>query len=208
MKDTFLGIPFFRFYYPGDVEKVAYELENLQWKRNDFNWIWAGINARGTGKQLHDLPQFADLFLWMNECLEEVRKEIAPNATSFKFVSSWANKNDPGDHFFDHTHPNCFLSSNYYASGLPQDKTVWLLPNPWYSNTNISPFGDYTDTKYHIMHEEPTEAGKFICFPPTIRHYAQPNTTNGPRMTIAANAFPSGLIESGGVSRMYVEVTK
>ena len=207
VKDSFLGIPFYRFYYPGDVEKVAYELEKQQWRRNDFNWIWAGINERGTGRNIHEEPVFADLFAWINECLEEVRKDLAPHATSLKLCSSWANKNDPGDHFFDHTHPNCFLSSNYYASGHNKDKTVWLLPNPWYSNTNISPFGDYTDTKYHIMHEEETEPGKYICFPPSIRHYAQPNTTNKPRMTIAANAFPSGLIESGGVSRLRVEVS-
>ena len=207
MKDSFLGIPFYRFYYTGDTDKVAADLAELDWSRNDSNWIWAKVDGRAQGPNLHDEPQFADLFAWMNECLEEVRQDIAPNATELKFCSSWANKNDPGDHFFDHTHPNCFLSSNYYASGHKQDKTVWLLPNPWYTNTNISPFGDYTDTKYHILHEEPTEVGKFVCFPPTIRHYAQPNTTERPRMTIAANAFPSGLIESGGVSRLRLAVS-
>ena len=62
VKDSFLGIPFYRFYYPGDVEKVAYELEKQQWRRNDFNWIWAGINERGTGRNIHEEPVFADLF--------------------------------------------------------------------------------------------------------------------------------------------------
>ena len=206
MKDTFLGIPFYRFYYPGDVEYVADEMSKLEWIRNDTNYIWGGIKQDARGQDMHTLPQFKDLFDWINQCLEEVRQDVAPHAEKMTLVSSWANKNDPGDYFFDHTHPNCFLSSNYYASGHSEDKTVWLYPNPYYSATNMSPFGDYTDFKYHLTHEEPTEPGKFIVFPPTIRHYAQPNTSNMPRMTIAANAFPSGLIESGGVSRMKVEV--
>ncbi|BCU94745.1 MAG: hypothetical protein CM15mV6_1050 [uncultured marine virus] len=49
-------------------------LEKSRLERNDFNWIWAGINERGTGRNIHDGSVFADLFAWINECLEEVRK--------------------------------------------------------------------------------------------------------------------------------------
>ena len=43
-------------------------------------------------------------------------------------------------------------------------------------------------------------------FPPTITHRSTPNTSNEDRITIAANAFPTGVINAGGVSRLHVEV--
>ena len=57
-----------------------------------------------------------------------------------------------------------------------------------------------------LKHQEPTEPGKFIVFPPTIRHRATPNQSEEDRITIAANAFPDGLINATGVSHLNVQV--
>ena len=124
--------------------------------------------------------------------------------------SAWANLNKRGEYFYPHTHANCFLSSNYYASGSSNDKTVWVIENPYFHGTNIRPCGNWysedSEKTYFLVHEEATEPGKFIVFPPMITHRATPNTSNEDRITIAANAFPTGVINAGGVSRLHVEV--
>ena len=210
-KDSVLGIPFYRFYY--DESKVDFILQNLkdlQYRHNDTNWIWTGVKEDGvSGSDLYKLPQFKELFDWMSKCLDEVAKDM--RLTSKLVINSaWSNLNKPGDYFYTHTHANCFVSSNYYASGSSNDKTVWMMENPYFHGTNIRPCGNSYDEEdqktYFLVHEEATESGKFVVFPPMIAHHATPNTSNEDRLTIAANAFPTGVINAGGVSRLHVEV--
>ena len=210
-KDFVLGIPFYRFYY--DESKVDFILQNLkdlQYRHNDTNWIWTGVKEDGvSGSDLYKLPQFKELFEWMSKCLDEVAKDM--RLTSKLVINSaWSNLNKPGDYFYTHTHANCFVSSNYYASGSSNDKTVWMMENPYFHGTNIRPCGNSYDEEdqktYFLVHEEATEPGKFVVFPPMIAHHATPNTSNEDRLTIAANAFPTGVINAGGVSRLHVEV--
>ena len=126
--------------------------------------------------------------------------------------AAWANKNGPGEWFFDHTHFNCFLSSNYYSSGNHNAVTKWYYPNPYFDKTNIFPVKysgqDEYESIYNLTHEEPTVPGRFIVFPPTIRHRATPNQEECDRITVAANWFPTGLIDAGGVSHLNVKVTQ
>jgi len=211
MKDFVLGIPFYRFYYDeSKVDSVLQNLKDLTYRNNDTNWIWTGVTEDGvTGSDLYKLPQFNELFEWMHECLDEVAKDM--RLTSKLVINSaWSNLNKPGDYFYPHSHANCFLSSNYYASGSSNDKTVWVYKNPYFHDTNMRPCGNFYDEDaertYFLVHEEKTEPGKFIVFPPMITHHATPNTSNEDRITIAANAFPTGVINAGGVSRLHVEV--
>ena len=158
---------------------------------------------------MYKLPQFKDLFEWMHKCLDEVAKDM--RLTSKLIINSaWSNLNRSGDYFYPHTHANCFISSNYYASGNSNDKTVWMIENPYFHGTNIRPCGNWYDEDsektYFLNYEESTEPGKFIVFPPMINHRATPNTSIEDRITIAANAFPTGVINGGGVSRLHVEV--
>lgn len=215
MKDSILGIPFYRFYYDKEkIPTVFNELLKLTFKPNggeppyNTNWIWDGVTDDGNGSNLHEYPTFAEFFVWVQECLDEVSSDMGMTC-KLKINSAWAHLNQKGNHFYEHTHVNTFLSSNYYASGHPEDKTVWLLPNPYFHSTNIFPCGPMfagEEHKYYITHEEPTEPGKYIVFPSTITHYAQPNTSDVDRVTIACDAFPSGLISQGYTSRMKLQV--
>ena len=210
-KDFALGIPFYRFYYEeSKVDSILQNLKDLEYRNNDTNWIWTGVKEDGvSGSDLYKLPQFKELFEWMHKCLDEVAKDM--RLTSKLIINSaWANLNTPGDYFYNHTHANCFVSSNYYASGSSNDKTIWVIENPYFHGTNIRPcgnwYGEDSEKTYFLVHEEATEPGKFIVFPPMITHRATPNTSNEDRITIAANAFPTGVINGGGVSRLHVEV--
>ena len=204
-RDEMLGIPIYRFYYD-DNASVLEAVKKLKYRPNNTNHIWTGVLLDGEGgSDLYRYPAFADLFAWMQKCMAEVAKDMGmPN----KFVcnAAWSNLNKPGDWFFDHTHYNCMVSSNYYCSGKEEDKTQWFLPNPYFHYTNIYPLGQYTEDKYLLTYTEPTEPGKFIVFPPMIRHRAWPNTSEEDRITIAANWFPTGNLNAAGVSHLKLDV--
>ena len=206
-----LGIPFFRFdlgYSNTDkIEEIYRVLKALSYRFNNTNEIWDGVKLDGEGgSDLYNNPDLAYLFDWMQDCMAEVCDRMGiPN----KMVcnAAWANLNKKGDWFYDHTHSNCFMSSNYFASGDATSVTKWYYPNPYYDKTNIWPFDskDYDD-KFNLTHEEPTVPGRFIVFPPTIRHRATPNQKHDARITVAANWFPTGMINSSGVSHLNVSV--
>ena len=205
-----LGIPFYRFdmgYSRRDkVEEIFKILQALPWRENDTNQIWEGVKLEGEGgSDLYNHEPLRYLFDWMQDCMAEVEDRMG-NPNKLVCNAAWANLNKKGDWFYDHTHSNCFLSSNYYASG-DTGVTKWIHPNPYYDKTNIWPFNskDWED-KFNLTHEEPTVPGRFIVFPPTIRHRATPNESECDRITIAANWFPTGLINSSGVSHLNVNV--
>jgi len=198
-KEKILGIPIYRFYYsPEKIQQVKKEIFKLKWIKNPQNWMWGEIN---NGSNLHNLPQFKELFEWFQECLNEVKDDLKLTCDSFKIVSSWSNLNEKGQSFHDHIHPNCFISSNYYVCGDNTTHTVWHIKNPYFDN-NIYPLEGDTE----LYHYEPTEPGKFIVFPPQIYHYSTKNLSDKKRVTIAANIFPDGLITCGGVSKMKIKV--
>lgn len=206
MRTTFLGIPFYKFFYDKKkLKEVEFYAKNLSYKRNrgDANFIWNEVNEIG-GSSLHKMDCFSDLFLWIQECLDEVASDM--QITSKLVVSSsWANKNKPNDHFHDHIHRNAFMSSNFYVTGHSVDKTVWYHPNPYFHGSNIYPCGPDM-SKYFLFHEEDTEPGKYIIFPPTIIHKAQKNTANYDRITIACDIFPTGIISQGYTSNLNINV--
>jgi len=212
MKDMFLGIPFFRFDISNKdkIEEIYNTLAKLPYTDNGTNQIWSGVKFDGRGgSDLYTHPLLDYLFEWMQDCISEVCNQLKiPNEMVCN--AAWANKNGPGEWFFDHTHFNCFLSSNYYASGHLDSGTKWLLPNPYFDKTNIYPMihksKEEYENLYSLVHEEPTVPGRFIVFPPTIMHRATPNNQDYDRITLAANWFPTGLVNSGGVSHLKVKV--
>ena len=207
MKQEVLGIPFFKFdINPDKIEEIAKILTLLPWRENDTNLIWEGVSLDGQGgSDLYKNPDLAYLFDWMQACMAEVCDEMGiPNKLVCK--AAWANLNKKGDWFYDHTHSNCFMSSNYFVSGN-SGTTKWYYPNPYYDKSNIWPFNSKDwDDKFNLTHEEPTVPGRYMVFPPTIRHRATPNNGTCDRITVAANWFPTGIINSSGVSHLNIQV--
>ena len=102
------------------------------------------------------------------------------------------------------------IRDSYYASGNSNSATRWHYPNPYFDKTNIYPMTHNSPEEYEnlykLVYEEPTVPGRFIVFPPTIMHRSTPNKENCDRITLAANWFPTGLVNSGGVSHLKVKV--
>ena len=212
MFEPVLGIPFFRFDISSKekIEETYNILAKLPYKNNGTNQIWTGVKNNGqSGSDLYTHPLLSYLFDWMQDCISEVCNQLKiPNGMVCN--SAWANKNALGECFFDHTHDNCFLSSNYYASGNSNSSTRWHYPNPYFDKTNIYPMTHNSPEEYEnlykLVYEEPTVPGRFIVFPPTIMHRSTPNKENCDRITLAANWFPTGLVNSGGVSHLKLKV--
>ena len=208
-KISALGFPFYKFYYDKNkISKVYEELLNLEYYENANNMMWSGMKENGTGDNLHSLPQFKDLFLWFAQCLDEVKKDMRLTCDELTIASSWANLNKTNQSVHPHHHPNCFISSNYYASGIPNDKTVFYVENPYFKTSNLQPISseDVDKGGLCLKHEEATEPGKYIVFHPTIIHESQKNSSMFDRITMACDAFPEGLINKGATSRLNVRV--
>ena len=205
MREDVLGVPFYRFYYDKN-EEIVEAVKKLNYKPNNTNHIWEGVHDDGVGgSDLYNYEGFGDLFAWLQDCMAEVAEDLKiPN----KLVcnAAWSHLNKPHEFFYDHTHYNCMFSSNYYCTGHADDMTQWFYPNPYFHYTNIYPLGDYEEDKYMLTFKEPTEPGKFLVFPPMIRHRAWPNTSDEDRITIAANWFPTGNINAAGVSHLKLDV--
>ena len=204
-----LGFPIYKFYYDKNkIDQVYQELLKLEYNQNPSNMMWSGMKEDATGINLHSLPQFKEIFLWFHDCLKEVKKDMRLTCDELKIVSSWANLNKTNESFHSHQHPNCFMSSNYYASGVSNDKTVWYVENPYFKNSNLQPISsdDVDNGSLYLKHVEDTEPGKYVVFPPSIMHYATKNTDQEPRTTIAANIYPNGTISCGGVSKLKIKV--
>ena len=112
IEERVLGIPFFRFDLSDKdkVEEIFKIMQTLPYIPNDTNYIWEG------GADLYNNPDLRYLFDWMQDCMADVCDRMGiPNTMVCN--SAWANLNKKGDWFYNHTHPNCFMSSNYYVSG-------------------------------------------------------------------------------------------
>ena len=210
-----MGIPFYRFYYDeSKVDAIYQSVRQLKYRENDTNWLWDGVKEDGIGgSDLYKLPEFAELFSWMQGCMDRVAQDMRVSRTCrLSCCSAWCNLNKPGEFLYDHVHPNTFIASNFYTSGHSKDATVYVEKNPYFHSTNVRPCGDgdkfWLEDTYYIVHKEPTEPGKFVVFPPLIRHYSEPNSSKEDRITIAANWFPTGLMNAGNVSHLNVEVLK
>ena len=214
-KDSVLGVTFYRFYYDeSKVDAIYQSVRQLKYRENDTNWLWDGVKEDGIGgSDLYELPEFAELFSWMQGCMDRVAQDMRVSRTCrLSCCSAWCNLNKPGEFLYDHVHPNTFIASNFYTSGHSKDATVYVEKNPYFHSTNVRPCGDgdkfWLEDTYYIVHKEPTEPGKFVVFPPLIRHYSEPNSSKEDRITIAANWFPTGLMNAGNVSHLNVEVLK
>ena len=204
-KVEILSFPIYRFYYD-DVENVYDTMIELKWIKNPNNWMW---KEGPEGKNILDIPSLSRLKDWMKQCLHEVKEDLNLTCDSLEIISSWANLNQKGDMFHNHSHPNSWISSNYYVSGEKETKTIFHAPNPYF-DTIINPIKPTVDNigrkNTNLNYEEETIPGKYIVFPSTMWHYAMINKDIKPRITIAANVFPSGNISCEGVSRLNITV--
>lgn len=165
-------------------------LDTLEYKKLDISQPWQTIDLF-----LHKDPNLKNLYLWINECIDQFHKSFQFDCDEFKIMISWANKTAPGGEHHVHTHPNSYVSGIYYISskGSPTafsdprltmnslivgTPTNWLL-RPWISES---------------------QDGTLLLFPSWLEHYTIPaagsDEDDAFRYTISLNVIPTGKVNS------------
>lgn len=118
-----------------------------------------------------------------------IRHEYAP-----KLTNMWININRPNgatmQNNITHLHPGKFVSFVYYVKTPPscgnlhlisplQPTVGYAIPDQIYQDLNM-----FNSLKWIIT----PESGKLLMFPSWVQHFADPNTSNEDRISIAFNA--------------------
>ena len=141
---------------------------------------------------LHKNKDFQDLFLWFNQCLEEIKTQYQYDCDAFEITSSWFNKSLAGQGMYQnyHKHTMSFFSAVYYLSnGSP---TVFEDPVFQRSNAQL----EVLRKNYRPIEIIEATPGKLIIFPSWVFHQTLPHYDNNDRCVISFNCLPVGNINS------------
>ena len=142
---------------------------------------------------LYDLrnhPEFAELFAWFHECLEEIRISQTYDCDAFKITNSWFNVALDGHHMYQnyHRHSMSYFSAVYYMSnGAP---TVFEDPVIHRTQAQL----EVLRTRFNPEFNIDAEAGKLVIFPSWMYHRSLPHLGDNDRYIISFNSLPVGKI--------------
>jgi hypothetical protein len=153
-----------------------------------------------------NLPQMVPVRKWVDECLNEVSKDLGFECDEVKSTIEWFNRAETGMWHPPHTHHNSFLSGIFYLT--PSNAQTWFsVPSvfgPDYTLLNL-----IDPNKHFIYYKHQTTVGDMLVFPSGMLHSVNEHTLTEPRYTMAFNAFPSGFIgsQSDSVYRKFMNIT-
>lgn len=144
-------------------------------------------------------PAFAELFEWINQCVEDYRRTFKYQCDSLVPVLSWVNRGNKDTAHTSHTHPNSFISGIYYISENPSP-TFFEDPRFQIRNgVSVHSFSKFGQNVWPC----PSETGTLVLFPSWLEHYvdAQPNLV-GDRYTLSLNIMPRGLVNGNSLTEI------
>ena len=109
----------------------------------------------------------------ISSCLDRPHLKAYP---SYQMTSCWFNINGKGDHNLCHCHPDSDISAVFWVQG---DSGNLIFPNP----NLYSQWATFRD-EHACFTPEP---GVMIVFPSCMNHFVEPNESDTPRISIAAN---------------------
>lgn len=139
---------------------------------------------------LKNKEKFKDLFIWFEECLDEVKKNKQYDCDKIKITNSWVNVSLAGyDMYLDsHKHSMSFYSGIYYLTEGS-------------ATTFYNPFEEAIDTQLQVLQYNyypekkiVPEPGKLIIFPSYVYHKSDLHIANTSRYIISFNTMPVGKI--------------
>lgn len=139
---------------------------------------------------LHNRPEFSELFLWFNDCIKQMKDYMAYDCDSIDITSSWFNISFPDkNHFMNyHRHSMSFYSGVYYltegANTVFEDPVLHRIQAQIeVLRLNKLPFEDI----------EP-EPGKLVIFPSWMYHMSKTHLGKNKRYIVSFNTMPTGKI--------------
>lgn len=151
------------------------------------------IKKTTTVSILYDLrnhPDFADLFAWFHECLEQIRVSQTYDCDAFKITNSWFNVAIDGHQMYQnyHRHSMSYFSAVYYmSSGSP---TVFEDPVIHRTQAQLEVLRANFNPEFNVD----AEVGKLVIFPSWMYHRSLPHFESNDRYVISFNSLPVGKI--------------
>ena len=175
----------YEFEAPPEILSTALEIAlRVPYRANRTNYTTDDPDTRNE-------PGMSSVRGWIDQCLEEVRKDLEFECEEIRSTIEWFNMSHKSMWHQPHNHDNSFLSGVFYLTSSDAET--------WFSIESI--FGpDYTlfnliDQKNRLVfHKNPTSVGKMLVFPSKINHSVTHHNDEEPRYSLAFNAFPSGFI--------------
>tara|TARA_B100000287_G_scaffold242217_1_gene227685 strand:+ start:2611 stop:3219 length:609 start_codon:yes stop_codon:yes gene_type:complete len=194
----FFPVKFYTFDNPELAEPMLEALQGEQ--RSLFNLPNMVETTKGN---LHTLPEFAPLTNWIEECLEEIKKENQYQMEGkFQVSLMWGNVSGPdmGGCHQAHRHPFAYYSGIYYlTTGSPTIFQDPLTPRTMNQLEIIS------KTYENAIAIEP-QVGQLIIFPSWMVHWSVPHHGDKLRAGIAWNALPVGGVNFGPYGQNMVDL--
>jgi hypothetical protein len=157
-------------------------------KVKSLDWIHNNVSS-------DDLFFDDELFLWFEECLDKVRKELGLSSDiKLPIISCRANKTSKLQAHHIRSCNNSFISGIFYLTDHDSSHTQFYYKNYWLQGLS----------NYKFKHSIPNLQYKFlpikstlILFPSHIEHSVITQKQNENRYTIAFNTYLSGEIDDG-----------
>jgi hypothetical protein len=192
MKENYvLSIPFYEFDCDATlVEEVFEEVKQLDFTANEKNAISMG-------------PSFYNerLFVWFDECLEQVRKKYYIDSVKLDIVACWANRTNITQSHHFHKHPNSIVSAVFYLTEGEGGETCFFTKDPWLQYTEFLNIDKEQDAQRRLLKTIlPPRKGLLRLFPSSVEHTVAVHKSRTPRYTISFNTFVSGDLSNGNNS--------
>jgi uncharacterized protein (TIGR02466 family) len=150
------------------------------------------FNRSSQDAQVLERPAYANLKSFVIETVEKYAYEIMRynRQVKFRITQSWLNLSleNQGHHL--HHHPNSFLSGVLYLKCRKEDTITFqnFLPK------TLEPEVD----EYNILNSDTNninvQSKDIVVFPSTTNHKVEILNTQTPRISLAFNVFPYGMI--------------
>lgn len=155
------------------LKKVEYE--------NNFN------NSFSSNMNLFEFEEMKSIHDFCQDCVNSYHNHESKYTSRLKIISSWINKNDPGQSHHMHKHQNSILTGVFYL----QDTTN--IPITFY-NPILQTSAFYEEPKEYNQYNVYSTSLSFlkntcIIFPSYLFHSVVKNNTDSVRYSIAFNTF-------------------
>tara|TARA_B100000214_G_scaffold7757_2_gene5640 strand:+ start:1855 stop:2544 length:690 start_codon:yes stop_codon:yes gene_type:complete len=175
---------------PELVEETLDALDPIE--RGNFN---LPNTVQTTQGNLHCLPQFKNTFEWIDQCLDEVKKDQQFEMWGkFEVSLAWGVVSLPnsGGCHQPHRHPMSYYSGTYcLTDGYP---TLFQDPVQARAYNQL----EIISAVYENAVEAPVyKPGTLVIFPSWLVHFTAPHFADFVRANISFNAFPTGPINQG-----------
>ena len=134
----------------------------------------------------NDFSEIKDFLL---ECVSSIKNELYRDDLKFLLIGDWANVNRYGDYNTSHVHDNSHWSCTYYVTETDTAPLYFIDPRSVKNMDTSHLFlkNEHSHSTWSRFANISAMPGHVIFFPSWLEHGVTKNSTDNPRISIAAN---------------------